>query len=92
MEAAMATETASGKLAAVDPEIPKPADTKRTFSPEYLAEQKAIMARVMEEGERRIHRSVDRLVAMGFYDKDGNRLKRDLPADMEPSADRDFGG
>jgi hypothetical protein len=88
----MATETASGQLAPVDPEIPKAADTNRTFSPEYLAEQKAIMARVMEEGERRIHRSVDRLVAMGFYDKNGNRLKRDLPADMEPGADRDFGG
>jgi hypothetical protein len=71
---------------------PKTAYVKKTLTPEFLAEQDAIMARVMEEGERRIHRSVERLVAMGFYDKDGNRLNREVPADMQPDADRDFGG
>jgi len=39
---------------------PKTAYVKKTLTPEFLAEQDAIMARVMEEGERRIHRSVER--------------------------------
>jgi hypothetical protein len=73
-------------------EAPKAADGKRTYSPEYLAEHEAVMARVREEGAKRIRRSVDKLIAMGFYDKDGNRLKKELPADMQPGADRDFGG
>jgi hypothetical protein len=57
-----------------------------------LAEQEAIDKRVREEGAKRIRRSVERLIALGFYDKDGNRLKKELPADMQPGADRDFGG
>jgi hypothetical protein len=65
---------------------------KKTYSPEYLAEHRALMDRVLEEGGKRIRRSVDRLIAMGFYDKDGNRIKKELPADMLPGADRDFGG
>jgi len=50
------------------------------------------MDRVLEEGGKRIRRSVDRLIAMGIVDKDGNRLKKELPADMRPGADREFGG
>jgi hypothetical protein len=46
---------------------------------------------VLEEGGKRIRRSVERLIALGFYDMDGNRLKKELPADMQPGADRDFG-
>jgi hypothetical protein len=88
----MATETALGKQTEGAIEATTTGPLKRTFSAEELAEHEAIMARVMEEGEKRIHRSVERLVAMGFYDKDGNRLKKELPADMLPGADRDFGG
>jgi hypothetical protein len=73
-------------------ETPKAGYVKKTYSPEYLAEHRALMARVLEEGGKRIRASVDRLIAMGFYDKDGNRLKKELPADMQPGADRDFGG
>jgi hypothetical protein len=73
-------------------EAPKAADGKRTYSPEYLAEHRALMARVLEEGGKRIRRSVERLEALGIIDKDGNRLKKELPADMQPGADRDFGG
>jgi hypothetical protein len=29
---------------------------------------------------------------MGIIDKDGNLLKKELPQDLEPGADRDFGG
>jgi hypothetical protein len=73
-------------------EPPKAADGKRTYSAEYLAEHRALMARVLEEGGKRIRASVERLEALGFYDKDGNRLKKELPADMQPGAARDFGG
>ena len=65
---------------------------KKTYSPEYLAEHEAVMARVREEGAKRIRRSVERLIALGIVDKDGNRLKKELPADMMAGADRDFGG
>jgi hypothetical protein len=88
----MATETVVRKLDESTPEAPKADYVKKTFSPEFLAEQEAIDKRVREEGAKRIRRSVERLIALGFYDKDGNRLKKELPADMQPGADRDFGG
>ena len=65
---------------------------KKRYSPEYLAEHRALMDRVLEEGGKRIRRSVERAIAMGIIDKDGNRLKKELPADMLPGEDRDFGG
>jgi hypothetical protein len=73
-------------------EAPNAADGKRTYSAEYLAEHRAVMARVLEEGGKRIRASVERLIALGIVDKDGNRIKKELPADMQPGADRDFGG
>jgi hypothetical protein len=88
----MATEAVNRKSDESAVEAPKPAYVKKTYSPEYVAEQEAVMARVLEEGGKRIRASVERLIAMGFYDKDGNRLKKELPADMQPGADRDFGG
>jgi hypothetical protein len=88
----MAIETALGKPPKSTIEAPKAAQANRTLSPEYLAEQEAIMARVMEEGEKRIHRSVERAIAMGIIDKEGNLLKKELPPDMLAGADRDFGG
>ncbi|MGA3264340.1 MAG: hypothetical protein ABSC47_09890 [Terracidiphilus sp.] len=71
---------------------PKAAYVKKTYSPEFLAEQAAIDKRVREEGAKRIRRSCERLIALGIVDKDGNRIKKELPADMQPGADRDFGG
>jgi hypothetical protein len=88
----MATETLIPRLDENTVEAPKAAYVKRTYSPEFLAEQAAIDKRVREEGARRIRRSVERLIALGFYDKDGNRINKELPADMLPGADRDFGG
>jgi hypothetical protein len=88
----MATQAVPAASTESTVETPKAAPTKPGLTPEYLAEQKAIMERVMAEGEKRIHRSVAKLVAMGFYDKDGKRLKKELPPDMLPGADRDFGG
>ncbi|MGA3372131.1 MAG: hypothetical protein ABSC48_10270 [Terracidiphilus sp.] len=88
----MATEAVVPKLDETAVEAPKPAYVKKVYSPEFLAEHEAVMARVREEGAKRIRRSVERAIAMGIIDKDGNLLKKELPADMQPGADRDFGG
>ncbi|MGA3069733.1 MAG: hypothetical protein ABSD43_05905 [Terracidiphilus sp.] len=88
----MATKGAVGTLAENAVEPSKAVYVKRTYSPEYLAEQKALEKRLLEEGAKRIRRSCERAVAMGIIDKDGNLLKKELPADMLPGADRDFGG
>ena len=88
----MATEAVVPKLDETAVEAPKPAYVKKVYFPEFLAEHEAVMARVREEGAKRIRRSVERAIAMGIIDKDGNLLKKELPADMQPGADRDFGG
>jgi hypothetical protein len=92
----MATESAVRKSDASTPEpaqaAPKAGYVKKTYSPEYLAEHEAVMARLREKGAKRIRRSVERAIALGIIDKDGNRLKKELPPDMLPGADRDFGG
>ena len=88
----MATESVVPKPDESAVEAPKAGYVKKTYSPEYLAEHRALMDQVLEEGGKRIRRSVDRLIAMGIVDKDGNRLKKELPADMRPGADREFGG
>jgi hypothetical protein len=88
----MATEAVVPKPEESAVEAPKAAYVKKMYSPEFLAEQEAIDKRVREEGARRIRRSCERLKALGIVDKDGNRIKKELPADMQPGADRDFGG
>ena len=88
----MASEAVVRKSDESAVEAPKAVSVKKTYSPEYLAEHEAVMARVREEGAKRIRASVERLIALGIVDKDGNRLKKELPADMLPGADRDFGG
>jgi hypothetical protein len=88
----MATEAVVPKLDESAVEAPKAVYAKKTYSPEFLAEQAAIDKRVREEGAKRIRRSCERLIAMGIVDKDGNRIKKELPADMRPGMDRDFGG
>jgi hypothetical protein len=88
----MAAETVVPQPDESPVEAPKAGYVKRTYSAEFLAEQAAIDKRVREEGATRIRASVERLIALGIVDKDGNRLKKELPADMQPGADRDFGG
>ena len=88
----MATETAVRKPAEGTIGAPTPPTSKKTYSPEYLAEQEELEKRLLDEGEKRIHRSVARAIAMGIIDKDGNLLKKELPPDMLPGEDRDFGG
>lgn len=67
-------------------------ETTRPYSPELLQEQRLMLQRVLEEGERRIHRACERAEALGIIDAQGNLLRTELPADMRPEADRDFGG
>ena len=88
----MASGAAIRKVSKHAVEAPKAASVKKTYSPEFLAEHEKVMARVREEGAKRIRRSVERAIAMGIIDKEGNLLKKELPADMRPGADRDFGG
>jgi hypothetical protein len=88
----MATKAVVPKPDESTADAPKADYVKKTYSPEYLAEQEAVEKRVREEGALRIRRSVERLILLGIVDKDGNRLKKELPADMLPGADRDFGG
>jgi hypothetical protein len=87
-----ATESVFRKLDESPVKAPQAVSVIKTYSPEFLAEQEAIDQRVREEGAKRIRRSVEKLIALGIVDKDGNRLKKELPADMQPGADRDFGG
>lgn len=88
----MTIETNPGALTEATPEQSKPAYAPRAYSPEYLAEQERILADVMAEGEKRIHRTFAKAVALGIIDQNGNRLRKELPPDMQPGADRDFGG
>ena len=88
----MATEAVVPQPDESPVEAPNAGYVKKTYSVEFLAEQEAIDQRVREEGAKRIRRSVEKLIALGIVDKDGNRLKKELPADMQPGADRDFGG
>lgn len=88
----MATEAVLGKQTEGAIDAPKPAPPNRTYSPEYLTEQAELEKRLLEEGARRIRRSCERAVALGIIDKEGNLLKKELPPDMLPGEDRDFGG
>jgi hypothetical protein len=88
----MAREAVVRKVDKSAVEAPKAAYVKKNYSPEFLADQAEIDKRVREEGAKRIRQSVERLIALGIVDKDGNRLKKELPADMQPGADQDFGG
>lgn len=62
------------------------------YSAEYLAEQERILARVREEGARRIRRSCEKATALGIIDEEGNFMMKELPDDMRPELERDFGG
>jgi hypothetical protein len=88
----MAAKAGVRKLDKSAVEAPKAVNGKRTYTPEFLAELESIDKRVREEGAKRIRRSVERAIAMGIVDKDGNLLKKELPPDMQLGADCDFGG
>ena len=88
----MATHSVPATQEAVPLDSLETVPVQKTFSPEYLTERERVLNEVMAEGERRIHRSFARGVALGIIDQNGKRIKTELPADMLPGSDRDFGG
>ena len=40
----------------------------------------------------RVREAAAELERLGIADGDGNRIRKDLPKDMQPDVDRDFGG
>jgi hypothetical protein len=57
-----------------------------------LAHMREVEARVLAGAYDRIHASVERAKQLGLIDDKGNLLFTDLPDDMQPGAQRDFGG
>jgi hypothetical protein len=71
--------------------------TKATISgvepvSEELEDFRALQARLLAGAAERIHASVERAQQLGLIDEHGNLLFTDLPEDMQPGAERDFGG
>jgi len=60
--------------------IPIAKDKPRTEDPHHAA------------GVERGKAAVRRLQELGIIDAQGNRIRTDLPADMQEGSDRDFGG
>jgi len=57
-----------------------------------LAHSREVEARVLAGAYERIHAEVVRAQQLGIIDEHGNLLCDDLPDDMQPGAQRDFGG
>ena len=47
---------------------------------------------LLEAAAERIHAAVRELKDLRIIDENGHLLRTDLPDDMKPGADRDFGG
>jgi len=45
-----------------------------------------------EQAVKNVAAAVKRLQEMGIIDEHGNRIRKDLPEDMQEGKDRDFGG
>jgi hypothetical protein len=57
-----------------------------------LEDFRALQARLLAGAAERIHAEVKRAQQLGLIDEDGNLLFTDLPEDMQPGAERDYGG
>jgi hypothetical protein len=55
-------------------------------------EMDAFVDQVLTAGMERVRAEGDELRRKGLLDSQGNLLVRELPADMQEGADRDFGG
>src|SRR5258707_495326 len=55
-------------------------------------EMDAFVDQVLTDGMERVRAEGDELRRKGLLDSQGNVLVKELPADMEEDADRDFGG
>jgi hypothetical protein len=88
----MATQTVPASSTKSTTETSKAASADKTYTSEYLTNREKLLEEVMIEGEKRIHRSFAKAIALGIIDKNGKRIKKELPADMLPGSDCDFGG
>lgn len=59
---------------------------------EDALERRRIVQQILEDGPARLEAELSRLRALGVIDEAGNRISTELPADMMPGAERDFGG
>jgi len=48
--------------------------------------------RAMAQGRINLRNEMARQRSLGIIDEHGNRISKNLPPDMHPDADRDFGG
>ena len=46
----------------------------------------------LKAAKARVREAVRRLQEKGIVDAEGNRIRQDLPPDMQEGQDRDFGG
>jgi len=52
----------------------------------------SLQARLLLGAEQRIHSDVEQAMRMGLIDGQGRRTSTELPDEMMPGAERDFGG
>ena len=55
-------------------------------------ERRRIVQQILADGPARLEAELARLRALGVIDDAGNRISTELPPDMIPGAERDFGG
>ncbi len=46
----------------------------------------------LQSAGERVKAAAEELERLGIADRDGKRIRKDLPEDMQEGADRDFGG
>ncbi len=71
------------------------ATNPKVLDPSPIADEEdfdAVLARVLAGAKGRIQEQIERAQALGLIDDEGNLLSDDLPEDMKPGAQRDFGG
>ena len=66
-----------------------PVDTPTLRVPKV--DPRLIDPHLMAAGER-VREAAAELERLGIANPDGTRIRKDLPKDMQPDADRDFGG
>jgi hypothetical protein len=59
---------------------------------EDAVERKRIVQQILNDAPVRLAAELSRLRNLGVIDEAGNRIATGLPADMQPGAERDFGG
>ena len=70
----------------------EPVLTWSTVNLDNPAEEEAFFKQEEDKAKRRIKRAVKKLQELQIFDKDGNLIRQDLPADMTPGSQCDVGG